>query len=60
VTAKLGAEFGATLGAAALREALVEQGFEPGKLSSAGFSKLIREDAARWRKVIVEAGIKGE
>jgi tripartite-type tricarboxylate transporter receptor subunit TctC len=60
VTATLSREFGATLGAAALREALVEQGFEPGTLSPAAFSKLMREDAARWRKVIEEAGIKGE
>lgn len=60
VTAALGTAFASTLGASALRDALVEQGFEPGKLSPAAFSKLIREDAARWRKVIEDAGIKPE
>ncbi len=60
VTATLGTAFASTLGASALRDALVEQGFEPGKLSPAAFSKLIREDAARWRKVIEDAGIKPE
>ena len=60
VTALLSRELGSALGFPALREALVEQGFEPGTLSSAAFSKLIREDTARWRKVITEAGLKPE
>jgi len=60
VKALLSRELGSTLGIPALREALVEQGFEPGTLSPAAFSKLIREDTARWRKVIQEAGIKAE
>jgi len=60
VTAFLDREFSSTLGATALREALVEQGFEPGSLAPAAFSKLIRDDSARWRKVIEEAGIKPE
>ena len=60
VTATLGTAFTLTLGASTLRDALVEQGFEPGKLSPAAFSRLIREDAARWRKVIEDAGIKPE
>ena len=60
VMATLGTAFASTLGASALRDALVEQGFEPGKLSPAAFSKLIRVDAARWRKVIEDAGIKPE
>lgn len=60
VTALLNRELGSTLGSTALREALVEQGFEPGKLAPAAFSKLIREDTARWRQVIQEAGIKPE
>jgi tripartite-type tricarboxylate transporter receptor subunit TctC len=60
VTALLNRELGSTLGSTALREALIEQGFEPGKLAPEAFSKLIREDTARWRKVIQEAGIKSE
>jgi tripartite-type tricarboxylate transporter receptor subunit TctC len=60
VTAFLDREFSSTLGATTLREALVEQGFEPGKLTPIAFSGLIREDTARWRKVIEEAGIKPE
>jgi len=60
VKALLSRELGSTLGIPALRESLIEQVFEPGTLSLADFSKLIRDDTARWRKVIQEAGIKPE
>jgi tripartite-type tricarboxylate transporter receptor subunit TctC len=60
VTAQLNRELGATLQAAELREALVEQGFEPGTMTPDRFARLIRDDTARWRKVILEAGLKPE
>lgn len=60
VIARLNREVNATLKVAELREALVEQGFEPGAMTPDGFARLIREDTARWRKVIVEAGLKPE
>jgi tripartite-type tricarboxylate transporter receptor subunit TctC len=43
-----------------MRDALAEQAFEPGDLSPAAFVKLIRDDTARWRKVISESGLKPE
>ena len=36
----------------------LEQAFEAGSGTPAEFSKLMREDAARWRKVIQDAGLK--
>jgi tripartite-type tricarboxylate transporter receptor subunit TctC len=58
VIARVNREFGSTLRSAELREALAEQAFEPGTLTPADFAKLIREETARWRKVISEAGLK--
>ena len=43
-----------------LRNALAEQAFEPGDLTPAAFARLIRDDTARWRKVINDAGLKPE
>jgi len=60
VIALLDRELGATLRSADLREALVEQGVEPGALAPNAFAKLLRADTARWRKVIKEAGLKPE
>ena len=60
VTALLNREIGATLRLAEVREALVEQGFEAGAVTPGAFAKLMREDTARWRKVISETGIKPE
>jgi tripartite-type tricarboxylate transporter receptor subunit TctC len=57
---RLSREIGATLRAADLRDALAEQAFEPGALAPAAFAKLIRDDTARWRKVIQDAGLKPE
>ena len=56
----LNREVNATLRLAEMRDALAEQAFEPGDLSPAAFAALIREDTARWRKVIADAGLKPE
>lgn len=53
-------ELGSIMRSAGTREALVEQGLEPGAAGPEAFTRLIREDTARWRKVIQEAGIKPE
>jgi len=60
VLARVNRELGATLRTAGMREALAEQAFEPGELAPAAFTRLIREDIARWRKVITDAGIRPE
>jgi tripartite-type tricarboxylate transporter receptor subunit TctC len=60
LTELLSREVNATLRAADVRDALAEQAFEPGDLSPAVFAKLIRDDTARWRKVIADSGLKPE
>lgn len=58
VTALLDREFGSVMRSTGMRAALVEQGLEPGGAGPEAFAKVIREDTARWRKVIAEAGLK--
>ncbi len=58
VIARLNRELNSVLGSAELREALAEQAFEPGALTPEAFARLIREETARWRKVISDAGLK--
>jgi tripartite-type tricarboxylate transporter receptor subunit TctC len=60
VTALLNREIVTTVRSAELREVLVEQGFEAGDGTPEAFGKLMREDTARWRKVIADAGLKPE
>ena len=60
VIAPLNRELNAALRSAEMREALIEQAFEPGDATIDAFAKLIREDTARWRKVITDAGLKPE
>jgi tripartite-type tricarboxylate transporter receptor subunit TctC len=60
LTDLLNREVNATLRAAELRDALAEQAFEPGDLTPAAFARLIRDDTARWRRVIDDAGLKSD
>jgi len=60
VVARINREINATLGSAEMRDALAEQAFEPGTGTPDAFAKLIREDTARWRKVIQDAGLRPE
>jgi tripartite-type tricarboxylate transporter receptor subunit TctC len=60
VVGRLNREFNSTLGSAEMREALADQAFEPGALAPEAFVTLIREETARWRKVIADAGLKPE
>jgi tripartite-type tricarboxylate transporter receptor subunit TctC len=60
IVARLNREMNSTLSSPGMREALAEQAFEPGALTPDAYAKLIREDTARWRKVIGEAGLKPE
>jgi tripartite-type tricarboxylate transporter receptor subunit TctC len=60
MTALINREIGSVMRSAEVREALVEQGFEAAAVTPEAFAKLMREDSARWRKVIEEAGIKPE
>ena len=58
VVGRLNRVLNSVLGSAEVREALADQVFEPGALAPEAFARLIREDTARWRKVIKEAGLK--
>jgi tripartite-type tricarboxylate transporter receptor subunit TctC len=60
VVALLNRELNATLRSAEVRDVLAEQAFEPGALAPEAFARLIREETARWRKVISDAGLKPE
>ncbi|HKA38490.1 MAG TPA: tripartite tricarboxylate transporter substrate binding protein [Burkholderiales bacterium] len=58
VLARIRRETDAVLHSAEMRDALAEQAFEPGKLEPAAFAARMREDTARWQKVITESGLK--
>jgi tripartite-type tricarboxylate transporter receptor subunit TctC len=60
VIKRVNQEIGSALRDAAVRGALADQAFEPGDLAPDAFGKLMRADAARWKKVIGEAGLKPE
>jgi len=60
VVGLLNRELNSVLGSAEMRELLADQAFEPGALAPEALTRLIREDTARWRKVISEAGLKPE
>jgi tripartite-type tricarboxylate transporter receptor subunit TctC len=53
-------ELNATLRSPEVRDALADQAFEPGALAPEAFGKMIREETARWRKVIQDAGLRPE
>jgi tripartite-type tricarboxylate transporter receptor subunit TctC len=56
----LNRELNSILDSAEMRGALADQAFEPGALAPDAFARLIREETARWRKVIEDAGLKPE
>lgn len=60
VVKRVNQEIGSALRDPAVRGALADQAFEPGDLAPEAFGKLMRADAARWKKVIGEAGLKPE
>ena len=60
IVAKVNAEVARILNAPDLKARLAAQGIEIATSSPAEFARFIREDNARWGKLIREAGIKGE
>jgi tripartite-type tricarboxylate transporter receptor subunit TctC len=58
LVARLNQEINAVLGTPEVRQALAEQAFEAGSGTPTEFSRLMREDTERWRKVIQDAGLK--
>jgi tripartite-type tricarboxylate transporter receptor subunit TctC len=57
---QLNAEVTRILGLAEVRERLLNDGADPGNLTLDQFAALIRADAARWAKVIKDAGVKAD
>ena len=60
IVAKLNREIAAMLGTADMKEALVAQGLEPGASTPAAFSARIRDEIAKWRKVVKTAGVHAD
>jgi tripartite-type tricarboxylate transporter receptor subunit TctC len=60
VVAKIHADVVKVLASPDLKAKLGPQGIELGTNSSSDFARFIREDHAKWGKVIKEAGIKGD
>ena len=60
IVARVNRELNATLQLAEVRDALAEQAFEAGALSPEAVGKLMRDETARWRKVIQDAGLRPE
>jgi len=60
VVAKVHAEVARILGGAELKARLGAQGIELATSAPAEFARFVREDNARWGRIIKEAGIKGD
>ena len=60
IVKKVNAEVARVLGSAEIKAKLAPQGIEVLTNSPEDFAKLIREDYAKWGKVIKEANIRGE
>jgi tripartite-type tricarboxylate transporter receptor subunit TctC len=60
VTAKLNAAFNAALNDPQLRGKLRQAGVTPSPSSAEEFARYLRDEIARWGKLIREKGIKGE
>jgi len=58
LVAKLNADIVAVLGAADLKERLASLGAEPMPMASEDFGRYVREDIAKWAKVVKESGAK--
>ena len=60
LVARLYREIGAVMAAPGVRESLTAQAFAPQSLDPADTTRVLREDTARWGKVIAEAGIRAQ
>jgi tripartite-type tricarboxylate transporter receptor subunit TctC len=58
VITRVNRELNATLQLGEVRDALSEQAFEAGALAPDALGRLMRDETARWRKVIQDAGLK--
>jgi tripartite-type tricarboxylate transporter receptor subunit TctC len=56
IVAKANADIAAILGAADLKERLATLGAEPGSMTVDAFARYVREEIAKWSKVVKESG----
>ena len=56
IVAKVNMDIAAILGAADLKERLATLGAEPGSMSTDAFARYVREEIAKWAKVVKESG----
>ena len=60
VISRLNSEVNALLGDAAIRDALVKQGFNPAGGAPERLASQLRAEQERWRRIVEQAGIKAE
>ncbi len=60
VVDRLNREIVASLQRPELRDKLLEMGFDPAPCTPSEFARIIRDDLARWQKVVKTAGIRPE
>ena len=60
VVERLAREYGQALKAADVRERLLNLGAEPNGQTGPAFTAMVREDVARWAKIVKAAGVKVE
>ena len=56
IVAKVNADIAAILGAADLKERLATLGAEPGSMTVDAFARYVRDEIAKWTKVVKESG----
>jgi tripartite-type tricarboxylate transporter receptor subunit TctC len=60
VIARLNAETRKFVAGSDMKQSLASAGAEPADLSASDFGALVRDEIAKWRKVVRERGIKAE
>jgi tripartite-type tricarboxylate transporter receptor subunit TctC len=60
IVTRLNADVGKLLARPDIREQLAAIGFEPVGGSSADFAAYLKQEAAKWKRIVVETGIKAE
>jgi len=58
IVAKLNSDIAAILGGQDLKDRLATLGAEPGSMTTEAFSRYVREEIAKWAKVVKESGAK--
>lgn len=60
IVERLNREVGAILATDEMKQRLAHEGAEPAPMHAAAFSAMVRDEIAKWRKVVKASGIKAE